>query len=278
MNILWFPLLLLVLFASPVSAQTAAVRLKINTESWLGTTPIDLMAEVIAKLREANIEVTDQFDAPLVTVNYVESAGPGYEPHLVPGTRIDFDISVTQRGRGFYSSGSVSPRLEKHDDNFPSAAELRARTIEAFRSHETFSIAGHLVGVALGLESSFRNLIYGRVAHPRTTYPRASLFSGLQWTPENDDLFEEALKQIARSQPRSTEWLESFLQKQLPVIQMPDSPAMKSTLAAIAVLADYAGPSAVETLKIMAGPVFDPPIADAAAHALEKITTRLSAK
>jgi hypothetical protein len=46
MNILWFPLLLLALFVSPVGAQTVAVRLKINTESWLGTTPIDLMAEI----------------------------------------------------------------------------------------------------------------------------------------------------------------------------------------------------------------------------------------
>ena len=140
-------------------AQSVAVQMEVDVDSWLGDVPFDVASELTAKLRDANIEVTDRTDVPLVVFDYVEEAAPGYVPRLVPSTRINFRVDVkTERG-SCMAGGPISFQLPPPGDHFPSAVELRRMAIEAFRVDRRVLLAGHFVGACLGLKPSFRALM-----------------------------------------------------------------------------------------------------------------------
>lgn len=139
---------------SGVAAQTA-VRLQVQAESWLGRTPFPLEDELQSKLREANIDVVETPDVPLAVFKYHEwqdyvRLREGY------GTRIEFGIEVTtpDGSQGMLGENGFVFRSEEPLSTW----QLREGSIEILKTQPIFAFAGHVVGVNLGLESSFRVL------------------------------------------------------------------------------------------------------------------------
>src|SRR4029077_15680021 len=127
-----------------------AVRLEVEQDTWLPDSPINLKTELTARLKDANIDVTDRPDAPLVTFRYEERQARGYAPYLVPATVIEFKIEIkSDQGWGtFLGMPSVTAKLMKPGEEFPSAIELRSRSVDALKIDPIFSMAGHVVGAA----------------------------------------------------------------------------------------------------------------------------------
>ena len=154
----WTACLFVVVAACPTAAQTR-VRLEVEIESWLAPTPFEAHKEFAAKLNEADVEVSDDLNAPVVHILYEETAGPGIWPKLVPATFIVLRLRVEDStGDMDHETQNVRPTL--NPKNFPSAAELRVRAIDDFLQHESFRLVGHRVGAILGMESSFRPLLW----------------------------------------------------------------------------------------------------------------------
>src|SRR5438477_3399486 len=106
-------------------AQFLPVQMEVDVDSWLGDVPFDVASELTAKLRDANIEVTDRTDVPLVVFDYVEQAAPGYVPRLVPSTGINFRVDVkTERG-----SCMAGGRSEEHTSELQSHVNLVCRLL-----------------------------------------------------------------------------------------------------------------------------------------------------
>src|SRR4029077_15063110 len=103
--------------ALPISQQFGG--LQVNPTSWLGATPIDLTPELTAKLRDANIEITDDSAAPLVTFTYEENGVPGCRPFLVPATEIEFDIAVRNEPGGSFIGKHVTTAISQWCAAFP---------------------------------------------------------------------------------------------------------------------------------------------------------------
>ncbi len=241
---IWMPCLFAVLAASPVAAQVR-VRLVVEVDTWLAPTPFEARKEFAATLNEADLEVTDDLDAPVVHILYEETAGPGIWPKLVPATNIVVSMRVEHStGTLYESTCTVRPSL--NPKNFPSATELRVRAIDDFRQHESFRLMGHRVGAILGMESSFRPLLSDK--EPDTLFASMLLQSTL-WSASNDDLFVRAFRAIRFNDKSLVTLAKDFLQKNLAAIQAAASQAPIATpLLAILVLEDYGDTSATHVL------------------------------
>jgi hypothetical protein len=276
MKFAWVSLLVCVVLMTPseLCAQVA-VRLEVERDTWLSESPINLKAELTAKLKNANIVVTDRPDAPVVIFRYEERPARGYAPYLVPATVIvlNFEISSDKR-RVFLGMPPVTAKLLKPGQEFPSAIELRSRSLEALKIDPMFSMAGHVVGAALGLEASFRALMSGEVAGPSQPTVSFLLFSALTWTPENDDLFDQAIQQMARSHVQSSVWIEEFLLKQLPAFQQVDGPAPGSLFSSMAILGEFGTKSAIELVQSIRIVVKDPRVVELCEATLERMVAQ----
>ena len=256
-------------------AQSVPVQMEVDVDSWLGDVPFDVASELTAKLRDANIEVTDRSDVPLVVFEYVEEAAPGYVPRLVPSTRIDFRVDVkTDRG-SCMAGGPISLQLPPPGDHFPSAVELRRMAFEAFRVDHRVLLAGHFVGACLGLEPSFRALMASPADRPSA---EMLIFSRLSWSPDVDDLFEQAINNFSARRPLSTTLLETFLMKQMELIKTRNRAAVGSTLAALKGIGDRGSASAIPVLNAITSSDGDPAILAAANTALAQATARQPAQ
>jgi hypothetical protein len=236
-------------------------------ESWLGTTPLQLEDELRSKLREANVEVVETSDVPVAVFtyhewqDYVRSPG-GY------GTGIDFGIEVTTPAGGqsiHHERGSVFRSEEPL-----STLQLRERSIELLKMQPVFSLAGHVVGANLGLEASFRTLFadpWGR------DIALLLVFDRLVWSPQNDDLFDQAILYIGLLRRSDTHRLDRYLEKQR---LMMSGPAFQSSLSAITVLKGIGTASSILVLESIATSNTDPRLIDAAATAVEAIKARLA--
>ncbi len=247
----WIACLFIMAAVCPAAAQTR-VRLEVEAESWLEPTPFDALREFTAKLAEADVEIVDAPDVPVVRLFYEETAGPGYSPRLVPSTRISFNISVDgPNGVMFQKTRSGIGFPSRPPKNFPSAAELRVLAIAEFRQFQDFNLLGHIVGAVLGRESSFRPLLAAR--EPDAMYAQM-LIGKVPWSPSNDDVFVRAFRAIPiRVDKLQVTVAETFLQKNLPAIQSatPDTPVV-SPLLAIVILEDYGERSATQVLSDLA--------------------------
>jgi hypothetical protein len=262
--------------ATSAPAQTPAVRLQVWVDSWLDTTPIDVRAEVSARLHNAGIEVTEDPSAPIVTIDYVEeAAAPPYYPRLVPSTRIKIGIEIRDAGgsRGLSSFGfNVWPNFPPPPrDHFPSAVELRSTAIEALRLHRSFLTLGHLVGAYLGLEASLRELM---TMQETEMIAEMLLFDRLAWSPTTDDLFERAIRGMeTRRGLLAAATLERFLEKQTDSVRSPDSP-IGAFLAVLEALGERGGSSSVDVVKRFVSTEKNPLIIAAAQAAVDRIAER----
>jgi hypothetical protein len=258
-------------------AQTPAVRLQVWVDSWLDTTPIDVRAEVAARLHDAGIEVTEDPSAPIVTIDYFEeAAAPPYYPRLVPSTRIEIGIEIRNAGGGSggFSGFNVWPNFPPPPrDHFPSAVELRSTAIEALRLHRSFLTLGHLVGAYLGLEASLRELM---TMQETEMIAEMLLFDRLAWSPTTDDLFERAIRGMeTRRGLLAAATLERFLEKQADSVRPPDSP-IGAFLAVLEALGERGGSSSVDVVKRFVSTEKNPLIIAAAQSAVDRIAERLT--
>jgi hypothetical protein len=262
-----------VVLASDVRAQVVAVRLEVDQNTWLPNTPIDLRAELTAKLKDAHIDVTDRADVPLVVFRYEEQQTRGYAPYLVPGTTIacKFEIDKGAGQRSYILMPSVTAKLLRPGQDFPDASELRSRSVEALKIDPMFSVAGHVVGAVLGLEPSFRALNEVPAARPTVHF---LLFLGrvLPWTPENDDIFDRAIQQMAGIQ--TTGSIERFLFEHLLTFQQINGPTPMSVLSSMAILGEVGGRSAAELVRSIELIMKDPHTLDVCEETLDKIAAR----
>src|SRR5258706_2292276 len=269
----WVSLLVCFAVISPsdLCAQ-AAVRLEVEQETWLPDSPINLKADLTAKLKNANIDVTDRIDAPIVIFRYEERPARGYAPYLVPSTVIQFKFEIkSDKGQVFLGMPPVTAKLLKAGQEFPDAIELRSRSLEALKIDPMFAMAGHVVGAVLGSELSFRALMSSEVAQSTV---RFLLFNTLKWTPANDDLFDQAIYQMALSHVQSSVWVEEFLRKQLPAFQHIDGPAPASLFSSIAVLEEVGTKSAIELVQSIRIVVKDSRVVEACDATLERVAAR----
>jgi hypothetical protein len=277
MNLLLACILLFGLTSTAISAQTL-VRLEVESESWLGRTPLDVAAEVTKRLREANIEVTDAPNAPLVRFSYAENPTRGYSPGLVPATLIRFEMDVRSVDQSHtVEVRSISAPLRGDNSEFPSAEELRQRSIATFKQDKSFLLVGHRVGTALGIESSFRELLADDEAG-QMSWVQILLFSKLAWSGLNDDLFEQVLTLRARRSSPTDETArkqsEYFLKKNLIALQNSPSAPMKAPLLAIDILGEYGDRSSSQVLNDL---MLNPQLAVSASSALQRIEARANA-
>ncbi len=248
----WVAWLFVCTIACPAAAQSQ-VRLEVEVESWLEPTPFEALKEFTAKLTEASIEVVDALDVPVVRLTYEEISGPAaYWPKLVPTTNISFAIRIETSNGSIFEKTARVPQSLPPPKNFPSAAELRVRAIDDFRRDQNFRLLGHIVGGVLGNESSFRPLLSER---PDLTYARM-LFTGVAWSPSNDDLFVRAFRAIpVQVSKLQTATAEDYLRRNLPAIQVTTSGV--APVLAILILEDYGEPSAAQVLTDLgAHPLF----------------------
>jgi hypothetical protein len=252
----WAACLFVCAVASPAPAQTR-VRLVVDVESWLDSTPFNASQEFIARLAEAHIEVVDDLDAPMVRISYEELAGPAaYWPKLVPTTNIHLRIHVERSNGGGEKSHNVLQRLAPPTSNFPSAAELRLRAIDDFRRDQSFRLLGHHVGAFLGNELSFRPLLSSE--RPDWLYARM-LLRDVLWSPSNDDLFVRAFRAlpVQLSEPSATMAVE-YLSRNLSAIQAASSGSpLVAPILAMLLLEDFGDASATQLLsELVSHPLF----------------------
>jgi hypothetical protein len=250
----WIACLFVCTIASPAAAQTR-VRLEVEVTSWLDPTPFEALKEFVAKLTDANIQVVDSPEVPLLRLAYAEISGaPAYWPKLVPTTNISFTIRIeTSNDNIFEKTARVPQSLAPPGDNFPSAAELRLRAIDDFRREQRFRLLGHIVGSVLGNEASFRPLLSAE--QPDMTYA-LMLLARVSWSPSNDDLFVRAFRsipvQLSKFQTASA---EDYLRRNLPAIQ--ETTSGVAPVLAILMLEDYGESSAARVLRDLgAHPLF----------------------
>ena len=258
-------LLLSVSLPFDVAAQTAAVRLQVQVESWLGSTPLQLEDELRSKLHEANIDVVETHDVPLAVFRYHEWRDLRYPQGY--GTVIDFDIEV-RTPDGNSQHGERGFRFEPQEPM--TTEQLREGSIETFKEEPVFVNAGHIVGASLGLEASFRVLFsvpWGR------QIGLLYMFDRLAWSPQNDDLSDQAVLYVGLLWRSGSHWLDQYLEKQR---LMMSGPAFQSSLSAIIVLKAIGTASSIPVLESIAASSADPRLIEAATSAVEAIKARLA--
>jgi hypothetical protein len=270
-----FACILLFGFASTsISAQTV-VRLEVDSDSWLSPTPFDVGAEVTKRLREANIEVTDSPDAPLVHFSYVERPMQASKPDLPPATHISFRLEAPSDDGNHVEEIGIRAKTENDGTEFPSADELRLRAIQGLIDNQRFALVGHRVGAVLGIGASFRALFVGEPA----SQPRWSLYqmllNSLTWSSDVDDLFQLSLVAVRGMSDRGAEYVsdraERFLKRNLSILQSSASNTMRAPLVAIDELAEYGGQSSSQVLNDL---MVNPQLAAPAYSALQRIEAR----
>jgi hypothetical protein len=267
-------ILLFALATTSAYAQTA-VRLEVESDSWLSPTPFDVGAEVTKRLRDAKIEVTDAPDAPMVHVSYVERPMQASNPGLPEATVISFRLNVRLVGATHVEEIGVGAKAENDGTEFPSADELRLRAVQELIDNQRFALVGHQVGAALGIEGSFRALFVREPA----SQPRWSLYqmvlNSLTWSSDVDDLCELSLVAVRGMSDRGARYVsdraERFLKKNLSILQSATSNPMKAPLAAIDELAEYGDRSSSQVLNDV---MTNPHLAAPAYSALQRIEAR----
>ena len=259
--------------ALPVGAQTF-VRLQVATESWLGSTPLDVRAEVLARLHDANIEVTEAADAPLVSVWYEEEQANLQWPYLIPGTRISFETAITTKdGLSTHTSSNITGRARTNNE-IVSAPALRQDAIDAFKLSPAVIMFGYQVGALLGLASSFEVLL-ARDKSPTWDFWVSMIFMRLAWSNETDDLFARVIERpVPISSGTQSQYvirtMNDFLRRNLQVLQSSASAGMRAPLSAIGLIEEYGNEESVPILKeLIAHPILGEP-AKAAVQQIEK--------
>jgi hypothetical protein len=262
------------LASTSISGQTL-VRLEVESDSWLGVTPFDAVAEVTKRLREANIEITGAPDAPLVHLSYLEKPIEESQLGLPPVTLISFRLSVRSDTANHVEEISTRAKTNNEGTELPSADDLRLRAIQGLIDNQRFALVGHRVGAVLGVSASYRALLAGEPA----SQPRWSLYqmilNDLPWSSDVDDLFQLSLSAVRGMSDRGTAYVsdraERFLKKNLSVLQGSGSTAMQGPLLAINELAEYGEPSSSQVLNDL---MVNPRLAAPAFSALQRIEAR----
>jgi hypothetical protein len=256
--------------AIPASAQTV-VRLDVESETWLSPLVFDVGAEVAKRLRDANIQVTDALDAPLVQVSYVERRGEGNTAGSAPATLINFRFRVKSLDAGYVEEFGI------RTDGGPevaSADELRARATQTLVQNKRFALIGHRVGAALGLASSFRALLDAEDPSPYKTALYENVLNALSWSSDVDDLCQrslEAVRDVSHRGPKYvSERAERFLKKNFGVLVAASHP-MRAPLLAIDEIAEYGDGSSSQVLIDL---MVNPQLATSAYAALRQIDAR----
>lgn len=266
--------MLIGLATTSIAAQTA-VRLEVESESWLSPTPFDVGAEMTKRLREANIEVTDAPDAPLVRVSYIERPAQPEKPGVAPATLLSFGFKVTRLGGAHTEEISILAKTENDGTEFPSADALRLRAIQALVENPRFALVGHRVGAVLGIGASFRALFVGEPPSQPKWSLYAMLLDSLTWSSDLDDLFQLSLEAVRGSSDRGTEYVSDragrFLKKNLSILQSSASDTIRGPLAAIEELAEYGDRSSSQVLNDL---MVNPQLAVPAYSALQRIEAR----
>jgi hypothetical protein len=261
------------LASTSMSAQTL-VRLEVESDSWLGSTPFDARAEVTKRLREANIEITGAAEAPLVHLSYLEKPMEPSRPGFPPATLVSFRLNVRSDDANHVEEISTRAKPENGAE-FPSADELRLRAVQALIDNQRFALVGHQVGALLGISASYRALLAGEPA----SQPRWSLYqmilNDLAWSSDVDDLCHLSLAAARRMIDRGPGYVsdraERFLKKNLSILQASALAAMPGPLLAIDELAEYGEPSSNQVLNDL---MVNPRLAAPAYNALQRIEAR----